>query len=145
MAHVEQDITIDAPVEAVFSRLMNPETATEWLVNLEEVRNLTGVEVGASYEWTFNMVGRIPFKGKNVFTAIVPNQQLTYESTGGVISKWDWQLTPTADGGTQVHVIVDYTVPGKALGALADKLFIERQNEKDLRQTLANLKRVVEG
>jgi uncharacterized membrane protein len=144
MAHIEQEITVNAPVEAVFRKLLEPETATEWLTNLQEVRNLTGKEVGATYEWTFNMAGRMPFKGKNTFTAIVPNQRVQYESSGGITSAWDWQLTPTPDGATRVRVTVDYTVPGAVLGAIADKLFIERQNEKDLRQSLANLKRLVE-
>lgn len=144
MAHIEQDTTINVPVEAVFRKLLEPEKGTEWFANLEEVRNLTGHEVGSSYEWTFNMAGRLPLKGKNTFTVIVPNQRVSWEGKGGVDSTWDWQLAPTSDGATQVRVIVDYTVPGSFLGAIADKLFIERQNEKDLRQTLANLKRVLE-
>ena len=145
MAHVEQETIIDAPVGAVFRKLMEPETATAWLVNLEDVRNVTGHDVGSSYDWTFNMVGRLSFKGKNVFTDIIPNERVRYESSGGITSAWDWQLTPTPDGGTSVHVTVDYTVPGSVLGALADKLFIERQNEKDLRQSLGNLKRLLES
>jgi uncharacterized membrane protein len=144
MAHVEQETTISVPVAAVFRKLLEPETATEWLINLEEVRNLTGCEVGGTYEWTFNMAGRVPFKGKNIFTEIIPNQRVAYESAGGIKSAWDWRLTPTPDGATRVHVAVDYTVPGSVLGALADKLFIERQNETDLRESLANLKEVLE-
>jgi uncharacterized membrane protein len=90
------------------------------------------------------MAGRLPLKGKNTFTAIVPNERVSWEGKGGVDSTWDWRLAPTSEGGTHLRVIVDYSVPGSFLGAIADKLFIERQNEKDLRQTLANLKQLLE-
>jgi len=43
-------------------------------------------------------------------------------------------------------VRIDYTVPGGALiGGILDKLFVERQNQKDLEQTLSNLKQMLEG
>jgi uncharacterized membrane protein len=143
MAHIEQEVSINAPVGAVFQKLMEPETAPEWMASLQDVHNVTGHEVGESYEWSFKMAGR-PFHGKTVFMEIEPNQRVREESSGGISSTWDWRLTPTAAGGTELHVAVDYTVPGSILGAIADKLFIERQNEKDLRQSLENLKHMCE-
>jgi hypothetical protein len=53
-------------------------------------------------------------------------------------------MTPV-DGGTQLDVSIDYTVPGAALGALADKLVIEKQNRKELAESLATLKAKLEG
>jgi uncharacterized membrane protein len=143
MTHIAQEIAINAPIGVVFRKLLDVETSPEWMSNLEEVRNVTGHNVGASFDWTFKMAGR-PFKGTTIFAEIVPNDRLVEESTGGITSKWDWHLTPLPDGGTNVRVAVDYTVPGSFLGAIADKLFIERQNEKDLRQSLSNLKQMLE-
>ena len=48
MAHIEQDTTINVPVDAVFRKLLEPEKGTDWFANLEEVHNLTGHEVGSS-------------------------------------------------------------------------------------------------
>jgi uncharacterized membrane protein len=48
--------------------------------------------------------------------------------------------------GTLVRVKVEYVVPGGAfLGAIADKLFVERQNQSDLEKSLAQLKAMLEG
>ncbi len=47
--------------------------------------------------------------------------------------------------GTKLTLTIDYDVPGPALGALADKLVIERQNKKELDQALINLKQRLES
>jgi len=39
---------------------------------------------------------------------------------------------------------IAYTVPGKALGKIADRLIIERMQERGLEQTLENLKLLCE-
>jgi len=36
-------------------------------------------------------------------------------------------------------------VPGSVVGALADKLVVERQNKKEVNESLANLKARLEG
>jgi hypothetical protein len=40
---------------------------------------------------------------------------------------------------------IDYTVPGKLLGHIADKLVIERLQEKAIEQTLENLRILCEA
>lgn len=50
-----------------------------------------------------------------------------------------------SDGRTMVTATVDYTIPGSFLGQVLDKLFVERQNSKDLADGLANLKVMAEG
>lgn len=49
------------------------------------------------------------------------------------------------DGKTTVTQRVDYTIPGSFLGKALDKLFVERQNTKDIEQQLVNLKAMAEG
>ncbi|HWQ15563.1 MAG TPA: SRPBCC family protein [Roseiflexaceae bacterium] len=143
MSYVEHETTIDAPPETVFAALLDIQHAPAWVVNLEEVRNITGSALGDSFEWTFRMAG-LPFKGRTVFTALTPNEHLREEGSGDLTSTWDWRLAPEGEG-TRVKVGIDYTVPGGALiGAALNKLFVERQNEKDLRQTLENLRRRLE-
>jgi uncharacterized membrane protein len=144
MSYVEHETTIDAPPETVFATLLDIPNAPKWVVNLQEVHNITGSGQGDSFEWTFRMAG-LPFKGKTVFAALVPNEHLREEGSGDLTNAWDWRLAPAGDG-TRVKVGIEYTVPGGALiGAALNKLFVERQNEQDLRKTLENLKRRLES
>jgi len=49
------------------------------------------------------------------------------------------------DGQTVVTAAVDYTIPGSYLGQILDKLFVERQNAKDIEEGLVRLKGMAEG
>jgi coenzyme Q-binding protein COQ10 len=55
--------------------------------------------------------------------------------------RWDYE---PAEGGTRVTADIDYTVPWSVLGKVADRLFVERMEERAIHQTLENLKFVVE-
>jgi hypothetical protein len=46
---------------------------------------------------------------------------------------------------TIVTQTTEYTIPGSFLGKALDKIFVERQNSKDIEQQLANLKAMAEG
>lgn len=145
MSSVEHSIFINAPVDTVFDALLRVEESPRWVVGLEEVRDVTGRNVGDTFAWTFKMAGTLIFRGTTTFAAIEPGRYLREEGSGDLSNVWSWRLTPELSG-TQVHVRIDYTVPGGALiGGILDKLFVERQNQKDLEQSLSNLKQMLEG
>ena len=140
MAHIAKSIHIAAPVEAVFDYATVIASIPEWYTSMVEVRNATHPRVrkGASYEWVFKMLG-MRFDGKAEYVDVVPNERIVTRTEGGIPSKWEFRYAPDGDG-CRVSVTVDYTVPGKLLGKIADKLFIEGHNERDLEHALANLK-----
>ncbi len=140
MAHIEKSIHIDAPLEAVFEYTAMIASIPEWYTSMLEVRNATRprAETGVTYDWTFKMAGT-HFDGKTEYLEVLPNERARNKSEAGIPAKWEWRYA--RDGaGTRVTATVDYTVPGKLLGKIADKLFIERLNERDLEHALANLK-----
>lgn len=49
------------------------------------------------------------------------------------------------DGQTVVTAVAEYTIPGSYLGQILDKLFVERQNTKDVEAGLVRLKAMAEG
>lgn len=55
-----------------------------------------------------------------------------------------WFTFDEGEGKTTVTMKVDYTIPGSYLGQALDKLYVERQNTRDIEQQLANLKALVE-
>lgn len=145
MSSVEHEVVVNVPVETVYAALLRIEDVPRWMVGLEEVRNLSGLSVGDTFDWTFKMAGKLTFRGKTTFTAIEPNRYLREDGSGDLTNSWEWWLSPEMSG-TRVKVRIEYIVPGGAVfGAIADKLFVERQNQKDLEQSIANLCKILEG
>jgi uncharacterized membrane protein len=143
MAHIALETTIMAPVGASLNVLRNPSRRPEWMTNLHEVRNVTGDQVNDSWEYTYTMLGR-SFTGKITVLEAETPQTVKLALSGGITGTQEWRLTPTPEGMTLLRFVFDYTVPVVLGGGLTDKLFIERQNERQLRSSLENLKHLVE-
>ena len=142
MAKVEQSITINVPVEKVFSYTSDPINQLEWLPSITDVRDVTGEGVGKRFSWTYKMMG-MSFKGESEFAEYIPNERIVLKTTGGILSTWNWTYKPQA-GGTLVNLVVEYTVPVPVLGKVAEKLIL-RQNEREAALSMTNLKERLEG
>lgn len=122
--------------------MLNTPAAPEWAPSLEKVWDVQGHGAGCTCKWQYKMSGA-SFEGSAEITEASP-ERIVLSTSGGIPSTWVYELTP-ADGGTHLKLSIDYTVPGSVLGAIADKLLVERQNQKEIKQTLANLKARLEG
>jgi uncharacterized membrane protein len=143
MPKIEKSININALVEKVFSYMAEPTHLPEIWPNLKNVRDVIRAEGKVtSYHWTYRMAG-ISFEGEAKIVESVPNQRVVVQNSGGIPSIFVWTYQPE-DGGSQVTVEVDYTVPSAVLGKLT-KSFLTRQNEYDAEKVLANLKAKMEG
>ena len=56
-----------------------------------------------------------------------------------------WFTFDEHDSVTTVTQKITYTIPGSIFGKVLDKLYVERQNTKDVEQGLRNLKAMAEG
>jgi hypothetical protein len=50
-----------------------------------------------------------------------------------------------AGGGADLTIEVDYELPGGFVGGMADKLFVERAIERDIRHSMENVKAICEA
>ena len=142
MAKIERSITINAPVEKVFSYMIDPMNNLEWLPSVTDVRDVTGQGVGQRWGWTYKMMG-LPLKGESELIEHIPNQRIVSKSTGGVVSTWTWTFKPEA-GGTSLHLVVEYTIPVPVLGKFGERLVLSR-NEREADLAMANIKDRMEG
>lgn len=142
MAKVEGSVHINVPPEQVLEAVLDIPRLPEVIPSLEKVWDIQGHGAGCTYQWQYKMSG-VGFEGNAEITHATP-EQLTLNTVGGIPSTWVYEFTPAA-GGTDLKLSVEYTVPGSMLGALADKLVVERQNQKEVNQSLANLKVRLEG
>ena len=135
----ETTITINAPVEKVFSYLQdNPTNLLEiWpsMVEIKDVQQLP--KGGTSFRWAYRMAG-IRFKGTSEDIEYIANQRVVTKTKGGIEATYTWTFQPK-DGGTEMTVEIDWTVPVPVLGKLAEALIVKQQ-EREFALVLANLK-----
>ena len=146
MAHLKKSILIHAPVEKVYALARDPNRWATWYVGLSEPEEVSGEgEVGTVVKHSYLLAGmRFPVTSRVLEDHISPEGgRWKGKIEGPLAGEHTWVYTPKG-GDTEVTVDIEYTVPGSALGRIADRLIIERMQERSLEQTLENLKMVCE-
>ena len=135
----ETTITINAPVEKVFSYLQDePTNLLEIWPSMVEVKDKKRLpNGGTSFRWVYKMVG-MRFEGTSEDIEYISNQRVVTKTKGGIEATYTWTFQPE-DGGTKMTVEVKWSVPVPVLGKLAEALII-RQQEREFDLVLANLK-----
>ena len=142
MPKIENSITIDAPVDKVFDYISDPMNQVEWLTSLMEIRDLSGSGVGQHWRWKYKMVG-VGLEGESTVTEHVPNERRAFQTKGGAVSNWIFNLEPD-EGRTKFKLDIEYTIPIPVLGKLAEKLVLNR-NKREADMAMANIKDKLEG
>ena len=134
MAKVERTLTLNVPVEKVFSYISDPNNELDTIPSITDIRDVTGEGVGQKWGWSYKMVG-ISLKGESEVTEHIPNQRLVHKSKGGIESKWTYTLNPV-NGGTRMNLVVEFTIPIPVLGKVGERMVLNRtEREADLAMT----------
>ena len=141
MKRIERLVPIKAPVEKVFSYIVNPASELEYVPGATNVQDITGHGVGQRWGWTYKMLG-VSFKGISEVIEFLPNERYIQKSTGGIASTWDYTFKPE-DGETRLNLVVEYDIPIPVLGKIAERLVL-RQNEREADLAMATLKDILE-
>ena len=138
MARVEKEITVNAPLERVFSYVNEPGNLPEFWPSLIEINNVQPLPNGGySALWVYKMAG-MRFEGTGKYVDIVPNQYIVVETRGGIASTITWTFR-ARENMTRVTLTIEYKVPVPLLGKLAEAIIVMmNQQEGDL--VMANLK-----
>lgn len=143
MVRVEESITIDRPVEEVFTYLSNIERQPEWVSSLQgsSKESQEPTAVGTRYRQQSKILGR-KIDLNNEITAFEPPQVYEFHSTSGPM-QMTMRFTMTAEG-TGTHVL--QVVEGESGGffKLADPL-LARTLRKQLEADLETLKVMLES
>lgn len=138
MAKIHKSISIKAPVDKVFEFMADPEHLPEIWPSMLEVKNIKRASDGGhSFDWTYKMAG-LRFHGHTDTVEAVKNDHIVERNEKGIASTFRWQYAKK-NGGTEVSVDVDYTLPGQLVDKLA-KPFLTRLNEHEAETVLTNLK-----
>jgi uncharacterized membrane protein len=144
MAKVERSIVINAPTDAIDEVALDAGRLPEWYVGVEETKpDHLYPEVDGKVLLVYKAAG-VTFRLALTVQELVRGDHISYQMAGMMIGTQTWSYTP-GSGGTRLTALVEYEIPGGALGRVADRLVVERMNAKNLEQSLENLKALVEG
>ena len=142
MAKVKRSIIVNAPVEKVYNYLADQKSQADWMPSMVEVWDASEPKVGESFKWKYKMAG-VLLEGETTVTELVPNKRIGTKSKGAVASDWLFVLE-AKDGGVEVEMNIDYTIPIPVLGKLAEAIIVKmNDHEGDL--ILTNLKTRMEA
>lgn len=143
MAKVERSIVINAPTETIDKIALDASRLPEWYVGITEVKpDSLYPEVDGRVLLVYKITG-VTFRLALTVQELVRGHHISYQMAGMMVGTQEWFYTPES-GRTRLTALVEYEIPGGALGEIADKLVIERLNMKNLEQSLENLKTLVE-
>ena len=142
MSHVEGSISINASPKVIQQALEAVEDAPQWAEYLQSVSDVKGRGAGCTYQWKYSQKG-ISFSGQTKILESTPGR-FVMTTLGGIPSTWTWTMLPFGDA-TELRLAIEYTVPGSVFGKIADKLIVERENQKAITNGLAALKKRLES
>jgi coenzyme Q-binding protein COQ10 len=145
MARITKKILIHAPYLPTNPIMFDPNRWCDWYVGLSAPSRVNGTgDVGTVSEHTLLVAGHhYPVTHTVVERS---NEDIPYwkgEFTGSLEGWHRWTYTPV-NGGMEVAVEHEYTLPGALLGRIADRMFVERMIDRMLGHSLENLKTLCE-
>jgi len=148
MGHLKDTIHIDAPAEQVVGFSHRPDNWASFMVGMSDLENLTGDgTLGTEFDFSMVEAGvRLRYHARVAEdTREADGRAHSRFDFNGASSGWQtWDFAPEK-GGCLVAVEMEYTVPGSLLGKVADRLVLEKMQERDIHHSLENLKSLNEG
>lgn len=140
---VEKTVTINKPAEELYTFWHNFENLPTFMKHLQSVKVIdqkrshwiTSAPMGQTVEWDADIIGDIP----NQMIAWASVEGADIENSGFV----RFQPAP-ADRGTEVKVVMEYSVPGGAVTAALAKLLGE-EPEQQVGDELRRFKQLMEA
>ena len=145
MSHVSTTVRIEAPAEAVFDVVADAARSPEWQTLLAELGPISGRPggVGSSYLGSYAVGGRRLATRFVVTAAERPTLHPVDGTTMGGWARWTTLIEPAGDA-SNVHVTLEYELPGEIVGSLVGMMTGSRI-EREVERTYAALKRLVEA
>jgi fatty-acyl-CoA synthase len=142
---VEETISIDAPPDAVWDVITDPECYTRTLVGITrfDVEGPKQRGLGARYSMRMH-VGSAEVGGLVEVVEFDSPSDMAWTSVMGLDHRVRWRLRERDDGSTRVTFRLSYQSPGALLGTIADYVSAPMV-ERNLRESLERLKSEIEG
>lgn len=141
MGHIRDSFHIDAPLDVCWDVGTDAGRQPEWSEGVLEVKDVTGRldQVGAGYTGVFQIAGRhLEARFEVVRVEPLHFMEVAGTTPGGGTARYSVR-NEAAGSGTDGTFEMDYELPGGLIGDLANKLFMERALERQMRHSNENL------
>lgn len=142
MTRIERTVELPRPPEEVFRVLTDLERLHEWATIVVDTREVsdTPLRAGSTFCQTVRVLGQEIESNWRVTELDAPHV-ISYEAQsplGGSLAMTQ-RVEPAGDG-SRVQLELDYELPGGVIGAVVDRVYLERQNEEEAERSLENLR-----
>ncbi len=146
MAHVTITEHVEAPIERVFEMFTDVKRWPEWMPGGVEIKEITGPldKAGTKVHEVSRFLGRTMESWDEVVEAERPRLWKLKTQSGGMKGSATYRLIPVGQG-TDIVVEADYELPAGFLGHIADRLFLEKAMERQMRHAGENVKALIEA
>lgn len=144
---VSQSIEIDAPIEAVWDLVMDPNRLGEWVSIHREVSEVPEGELrkGSRFRQEMRLKG-VPLKVRWEVTECKPPRSARWRGTAaaGAKARIEYALEKTASG-TRFNYENEFELPAGKVGKLAGRAFNAVSGDREAKRSLARLKELLEN
>jgi carbon monoxide dehydrogenase subunit G len=147
MSKVEHTITINAPIQAVWDKVMDPQNYGEWVTIHRAVKNMSGnlERKGATMDQVMHMRG-LSFTVHWMLTDVDPPHRAEWNGRGPAAStaRITYALSEQGDGSTRFEYTNEFNTPGGRLGNIATRVIVGDASDREAKISLEKLKRLLE-
>lgn len=147
MSAVSVKITIDAPPERVWATIMDPAKWGDWVTihRSAELRTRSPEEPGALLDQVLHMRG-VSFKVHWTLDSVKRPLRAHWIGRGPALSKASitYRLNGPPAGPTVFEYTNEFQAPGGPLGAVASRVIIGSEPQREAQQSLLRLKALLE-
>jgi len=146
MPNASGEVIINRPISEVFEYTASAQNGPAFIPNLNENSNITPDEpsIEQTFDWRFNMAG-VDLRGKASGSAYEVNERVTLKLEGDVSATWDYQFSAVDDSSTRIYTEVNYDVESSKMQNMVNVAVLDKINQHNLDQMLANLKLILES
>lgn len=144
MAKIERSIVINTSWQNVDAVALDGQRIPEWFAGVEQSEpDGTYPQVGGKVILHYK-AGPMSFELTQTVLEYESGSHITFKIEGAMLNGTSrWSHTPQS-GGTKLTNVLEYETVGGGLGALADRLLLERMNTEQMEKSLQQLKTLVE-
>jgi carbon monoxide dehydrogenase subunit G len=143
---VSQSIAIDAPIEAVWDLVMDPERLGDWVTIHESVFDVPDGELreGSRFGQRMKLKG-VPLKVRWLIAELDAPRLARWEgeAAAGAKARISYDLREE-DGGTVFDYENEFDLPGGKVGKLAGRAFNAASGDREAKKSLKRLKELLE-
>jgi uncharacterized membrane protein len=148
MGHITHQGHVEAPLEVVFARAIEPEMTPRLMPSVTGIWDVRGRgdEVGSSYRFRDRFLGRDQEGRVEVVAVESPHRATTLTTyDNGTTVRWEVRFEPAAGHGTDGTDIIDYELPQGWRYRILDRLLIRRRIRSTLEQGATRFRAIVEA